>query len=153
MHSLEINNLFSALDKTPRCGRLLRATFATKATEQGPAKPSFVCPADRNLGDPAVQVGPDAIPCGGAGVREDAPGNSVHCVSNGAVLGPGSGCGSVPGALYLVPVLCALYYLLALPLTSSFHVKGARDSAIGECPWRPAEWTSSQVVLYERLLR
>ena len=42
--------------------------------------------------------------------------------------------GASVAPFYLVPILCGLYYLLALPLTTSFHVRGAKDSAIGQHP-------------------
>lgn len=39
--------------------------------------------------------------------------------------------GASQAPFYLVPVLCALYHLLAQPLMTSFHVRGAKGTAIG----------------------
>ena len=36
--------------------------------------------------------------------------------------------GASRAPFYLAPLLCGLYYLLELPLLTSFHIKGARAS-------------------------
>lgn len=40
--------------------------------------------------------------------------------------------GASHASFYLLGDLCILYHLLALPLNTSFHVKGTQESAIGD---------------------